>query len=137
LVLSVPATAGEKIKGTTYYAVEAQNIKTGEKTGYWIWHGKGISSPVAGPVGSHPVDCHGAGFWDADGAWSEGTCVHTVNDDSYIAHWKRERGQKVGQFKYLSGTGKFEGITGGGTYETAQRFPDRQSTDWEGEMTLK
>lgn len=136
-VLSFPVIAGEKVNGTNFYVVKEQSFETGETTGYWMWHGKGISTEATGVLETHPVDCHGAGFWDADGSWGEGICVNVVGDDSYIAHWKREKGQKVGQFKYLSGTGKFAGISGGGTYKTAQRFPDSQVTDWEGEIILK
>ena len=43
------AIAGEKIKGTNFYVVDNQSWKTGEGTGYWIWHGNGILNSALGP----------------------------------------------------------------------------------------
>lgn len=137
LVLPLSANAGEKVKGTNFFVVEEQNFATGEETGYWLWHGKGVTRKVEGPVESHAIDCHGAGFWDSDGAWGEGICVHTVGDDTFMDHWKNLKGQEGGEFKWMNGTGKFAGISGGGTFKTQQQLSGRLIVDWEGEMTLK
>ena len=128
--------AGEKVKGTTYFVVDEQNWETGEGTGYWIWHGKGVSNSVEGPLGTNPVECHGAGFWDKEGSWGEGICVYPGKTDSRVSHWWRERGQKVGQWKALTGTGKYAGIKGEGTYVSKQLPEGRHMSEWEGVVTL-
>ena len=65
-LIPLSAIAGEKVKGKHFFVVDQQTWKTGEDTGYWIWHGKGISVSAEGPLGSNPVECHGAGYWDRD-----------------------------------------------------------------------
>ena len=136
LLFSLPAIAGEKVKGTTFFVVDEQNWETGQETGYWIWHGKGVSQSVGGPLGTDPIECHGAGFWDKDGSWGEGICVHAMGDDTRTVHWKRDKGQKVGQWKNLTGTGKFAGMTGEGIYTSTPLPEGRHVTEWEGEVTL-
>ena len=116
LLLPLTAIAGEKVKGTTYFVVDQQGWQTGEGTGYWIWHGNGISQSVEGPLGTVPSECHGAGFWDENGSWGEGICIHGDGDDTRTVHWKRDKGQKVGQWTNVLGTGKFAGMTGGGAH---------------------
>ena len=136
LLFPLTATAGEMIKGTSYFVVDQQSWKTGEDSGYWIWHGNGVANSLEGPLGTEPVECHGAGFWDKDGAWGEGICVYGDGDDTRTNGWTRGKGQKVGQWKALLGTGKFAGVTGGGTY-TPTRVPGgRHISEWEGEVTL-
>ncbi len=62
--------AGEKVKGTSFFVTDNQNWKTGEKTGYWAFHGKGVANSVEGPLGTVRIECHGAGFWNANGSGS-------------------------------------------------------------------
>jgi hypothetical protein len=136
LLFPLTAIAGEKVKGTTYFVVNQQGWKTGDGTGYWIWHGDGVSQSVEGPLGTGPSECHGAGFWDENGSWGEGICVHGDGDDTRTVHWKRDKGQKVGQWTNLLGTGKFAGITGGGSYTTTSLPGNRHISEWDGEVTL-
>ena len=127
------AIAGEKVRGKHFFVVDQQTWKTGEYTGYWIWHGKGVSVSAVGPLGSNPVECHGAGYWDKNGSWGEGICEHGTGDDMRLSDWKREKGQKSGQWKFLTGTGKFAGIAGHGTYTPVG---GRYILEWEGEVDL-
>jgi hypothetical protein len=136
LLFPLTAVAGEMVKGTIYFVADQQSWKTGEGTGYWIWHGNGISQSVEGPLGTGTVECHGAGYWDGNGSWGEGICVHGAGDDTRTTGWKRDKGQKVGQWKNLFGTGKFAGITGGGSYTSTPLPGDRSLTEWDGEVTL-
>ena len=136
VLLPVTALAGEKVKGTDFFVVDEQSWKTGNNTGYWIWHGKGVSQPLSGPFESEVIECHGAGFWDKDDSWGEGICMHGSGDDTRTTGWKRDKGQKVGQWKILTGTGKFEGITGQGTYKPTPLARDYHVAEIEGEVTL-
>jgi hypothetical protein len=114
LLFPLTAIAGEKVKGTTYFVVNQHE----------------------GPLGTGPSECHGAGFWDENGSWGEGICVHGDGDDTRTVHWKRDKGQKVGQWTNLLGTGKFAGITGGGSYTTTSLPGNRHISEWDGEVTL-
>lgn len=136
MLFPLAALAGEKASGTTFTVDDNQVWRTGEKTGYWIWHGKGIEQEVSGPlVGTRPIECHGAGFWDADGSWGEGICVAGSGDDVRYIDWKRGKGEQVGQWKTISGTGKFAGRIGQGTYNPTKLPDSRTVSEWEGEYT--
>ena len=128
--------AGEKIKGTTFYTEDTQSWETGNGTGYWIWHSKGVEHPTEGPLGTNPIECHGAGFWDKEGSWGEGICVIGTDDDTFTSHWKTDKGQEVTQWKYLTGTGKYKGIKGEGTSKYIALPADRSMVEWEGEVDL-
>ena len=130
------ALAAEKVKGTDFFVVDLQDWETGDNAGYWIWHGKGVSHPHAGPFESEIIDCHGAGFFDKDVSWGEGICIHGEGDDTRTSSWKREKGQKMGQWKILSGTGKYQGTTGQGTYKPTSLAGDHQVTEMEGVITM-
>ncbi len=137
LLIPLTAIAGEKVSGTDFYVVDEQSWETGDGSGYWMWHGKGVSQIHEGPLETVAVECHGAGFWDNDGSWGEGICVNGAGDDTRMLHWKTEKSQKMmGQWKILSGTGKYAGITGGGTYKDQNLSGGRSLTEWEGEVTL-
>ena len=137
LLIPLTAIAGEKVSGTDFYVVDEQSWETGDGSGYWMWHGKGVSQIHEGPLETVAVECHGAGFWDNDGSWGEGICVNGAGDDTRMLHWKTEKSQKMmGQWKILSGTGKYAGITGGGTYKDQNLPGGRSLTEWEGEVTL-
>lgn len=136
LLLPIATHAGEKISGTIFYVVDQQAWETGEDTGYWIWHGRGITHSTEGPFGTFPTECHGAGFWDANGSWGEGICVDGSGDDTRIGHWKKDKGEEVGRWEFVSGTGKFAGIKGQGTYTPTPLPGNRHVSEFEGEVTL-
>jgi len=136
ICLSLPAMAGERVRGTSFFMVDDQGWETGADTGYWIWHGNGIQNSTEGPLGTNPIECHGAGFWDANGSWGEGICRSGSGDDIRTIRWWREKGEKIGYWEDLHGTGKFAGMTGQGTY-VSKPLPDgRQMSEWEGEVTM-
>ncbi len=131
--------AGDKVKGITFFTEDRQSWVTGEGTGYWTWHNKGIEHPTEGPLGTNPIECHGAGFLDEEGSWGEGICIIGAGDDTHISHWKVDKGQEVSQWKYLSGTGKYAGIKGEGTskhIELPAVPAGRGMSEWEGEVSL-
>jgi len=135
-IIPQTALAAEKMKGTDFFVVEENNWDTGDNAGYWIWHGKGVSQPHVGPFESEVIDCHGAGFFDKDDSWGEGICIHGEGADTRTSSWRREKGQKIGQWKILSGTGKYRGTTGHGTYKPKPLAGDYHVSEMEGEVTL-
>jgi hypothetical protein len=69
----------------------------------------------------------------------QGYCLYTYPDGSTTIHkWesKVREGRKEGTWTYIKGTGRFEGIQGGGTFTWTMVGPDRWYTDIEGEYTL-
>lgn len=88
------------------------------------------------PSEGSPIECHGAGFWDKEGSWGEGICVVGSADDTHVTSWKKDKGEAVGQWAFVSGTGIFEGIMGQGTYSSTDLPGGRQISEWQGEMTL-
>ena len=134
----IPSTtfAGDKVKGMNFYAGDSQLWETSDGTGFWIWHAKGVTHPTEGPFGPQPIECHGSGFWDKEGSWTEGICVQGSGDDTVKQHWKRNKGQKVGKWEYLSGTGKYTGIKGNGTYTHTDLPAGRGMSEWVGEISL-
>lgn len=136
MLFSLTAFAGEKVKGTNFFNVNQENWQTGEKDGYWIWHGRGVSHSLEGPLETISVECHGAGFWNAESSWGEGICVHSSGEDTRTSHWKRDKGQELGQWEMLSGTGKFAGLIGQGTYKSTPLSDTSSMSEWKGEVTL-
>ena len=128
--------AGDKVKGNNYLSADTQVWETGDGMGYWIVHSKGVSHSTEGPLGNLPIECTGTGGWDKEGSWAEGVCTQGAGDDTAIHDWKTDKGQKVGQWKYLSGTGKYKGIKGGGTYTHTDLPAGRGMSEWEGEVSL-
>jgi len=116
VLIPFTALADDKVKGTSFFSADSQSWETGDGSGYWIMHSKGVSHSTESPLGTTPIGCHGAGHWDIEGSWAEGICVQGAGDDTAIFDWKTDKGQEVGQWKYLSGTGKYTGIKGEGTY---------------------
>ena len=136
MLFPLTANAGEKVSGTDFFVVDEQSWETGDGSGFWMWNGNGVQEVNEGPLETKAIECHGAGWWDKEGSWGEGICVEGTGDDIVMSSWKEEKGEKVHQFKYLSGTGKYAGISGGGTY-TSQPLPGGRSfSKWEGEVTL-
>jgi hypothetical protein len=53
---------------------------------------------------------------------------------TYIVKAESKGGK--GTFTFIKGTGKLEGIQGGGTFKSYLLDPSQWYTDWEGEYTL-
>ena len=136
VLIPFTALAGEKVKGITFFTEDTQVWETGEGTGYWICHTKGVEHPTEGPLETNPIECHGAGFMDKEGLWGEGICIIGAGDDIHTSHWKLDKGQEVSQWKYVSGTGKYKGIKGEGTAKNIKLPAGRSMSEWEGEVSL-
>ena len=134
VLIPFTALAGDKVKGTSFYSGDVQGWETGDESGYFIWHAKGVSHSTEGPLGTNPIDCHGAGHYDKEGSRVEGICILGAGDDTAIQSFKSDKGQ--GQWKMLKGTGKYTGMKGEGTYTHTDLPAGRSMSEWEGEMSL-
>ena len=125
MLIPFTVLAGDKIKGTAFYAGDVQGWETGDGTGYFIWHAKGVSHSTEGPLGTVPVECHGAGHYEKEGSQVEGICVYGAGDDTITADFKSDKG-----------TGKYKGVEGEGTYTHTDLAAGRSMSEWEGEISL-
>ena len=135
-LMLIPFTtlAGDRIKGTSFYAGDAQGWETGEGSGYFIWNAEGVSHSTEGPLGTNPIECHGAGHYDKEGSQVEGVCILGAGNDTAIQSFKSDNGQ--GQWKFVTGTGKYKGIKGEGTYMHTDLPAGRSISEWEGKVSL-
>ena len=62
--------------------------------------------------------------------------LHATFPDGSTYMVKAESKGGKGTFTFIKGTGKLEGIQGGGTYKSNPLDPNQWYTDWQGEYTL-
>jgi hypothetical protein len=80
--------------------------------------GRCVSIPDDPALPKVACDCLGKYEYMPDGTWKgSGTCTDTYKggDKTYFT-WEEGSNLKEYPYKYTGGTGKFQGITGGGTY---------------------
>ena len=139
LMLSpIASFASDMAKGTNFLVLDNQSWPIGENAGFYMFNGKGIANPIEGPTEAIAVECHGSGFWNQNGSSGEGICLHGTGDDKYTTSYKREAGQPSGRWTIIEGTGsgKYVGISGEGTYTSVQVPGGRMVTNWEGVISL-
>ncbi len=142
IFLAGDALAGEKGKVKNreiWFMPTIHTLKVPDMEGHTIhlWEAKGIIFTENWGV------CHGyvpamSDFNTPKGEMmSQGYVQYTYPDGSTtVQKWESKPGNPLGTWSYLKGTGKFEGIQGGGTFTFAMVAPDRWYTDIEGEYTL-
>ncbi len=139
LLLPTVSVAGEKVSGTNTYMLNEKQWPTEHDSVFWTLSNFGTFETTVGPLGSGPVECHGSGFWDHNGAKGEGICIFGSDADTFTFAWKAEPG-KTSTWKIVRATGKYADITGAGTHvtrkDTAKRIMPVRITDWQGEIEL-
>ena len=146
LALAPPATAGDLIGGTNTYMAETRTWKTGEIAGYYIYDSTGTTIWETGPLENGPVECHGAGFWDATEVTGEGICIFGAPPHQWtVAHrmppgsnrWehrKKDDYHRTGLWTVVHGTGRYVGLTGTGTFISKELVDGRKTTWFQGEV---
>ncbi len=133
------ALAGEMVKGrNTNYTTKWQQIPVGDEEGHVIalWESRSITTIFEGkaiPDGlvGRTVGCIDMGK----------TGVRSLH---YINEFTDKDGDKIycgegagpGKWVYLRGTGKFEGIRGGGSAKSYQLNAEQSYVDWEADVEL-
>jgi hypothetical protein len=145
VVLAGSALAGEMISGTNTYATEQRTWKTGEFSGYYMYDSTGTFEAHSGLLPNSPVECHGAGFWTPEEILGDGVCIfgeaphrwtvafEMVPGEKFNAQ-TAERYQRRGTWTVVSGTGKYVGTTGTGSFVSGTVVNGRKTTQWEGEV---
>jgi len=145
------ALAGEKYKSrTAYYNTKWEQIEVGDQEGHVLAVGEGVGIVTLLEDGIPTTDGaveRTAGLYDLN--LKTGTLsargYSTVTDrdgDKTFSVWE---GKMVGQpgkargegtFKYVGGTGKYQGIKGGGTWVSHRITPTQRYSDVQGEYEL-
>lgn len=131
-------TAAEKVSVTNYYVVNQEQIPAGEDV-FWKEDNFGTYTVHDGPIDSGFVRCVGSGFGGPSGINGGGVCVYGEDQDTFTMRWEAV-GFGVNNWRIVSSTGKYSGVTGTGTTKTrvASKYlalPHRIS-DWEGELIM-
>ncbi|WP_170644373.1 hypothetical protein [Ruegeria sp. HKCCC2117] len=131
-------TAAEKVSATNFYVVNQEQISAGEDV-FWKEDNYGTYTVDEGPIDPGFVRCVGSGFGGPSGVSGGGVCVYGEEEDTFTMRWEVVA-FGVNNWRIVSSTGKYSGMTGSGTTKTrvASKFlalPHRIS-DWEGEVAL-
>ncbi len=104
-------------------------------------HVKGfaIANDPNSPFRNVSQDCMFTVVTSADGnSVSSGGFCDGIDADGNVYWVWAQADESGGNWHYIGGTGKFEGIQGGGTYELATEWPDgKVRTTWEGTWKIE
>ena len=121
MLLSGVVKAGETIEESG--AIACVNDKWDEKEiaeGHKqvVYAGRCVKIPNDPAAPKATEDCVGNYEYLPDGSWKgAGTCTRTVKDgDKIYEAWQEGSDLKEWVYKHAGGTGKYEGVSGGGTY---------------------
>ena len=91
------------------------------------------------PLHMSNADCRGTTESDADGSTVQGGGFCTLADKDHDAVWIWwAMDADGGTWGVFAGAGKYEGATGGGTWENSEEWPDgKVENNWRGEINLK
>jgi hypothetical protein len=130
-----------KVSGTVVHVIvssESQKLDDG-RTILHV-HDKGIveANDSKSPLHLTSRDCSGTLILDAKGNFVDGA-GHCVNfdksGDGYWNTWTSTPDHNI--WSVYHGTGKFEGMSGGGTSKSIANLPDRYAITYEGTLTMK
>jgi hypothetical protein len=144
-VLGVAGSAAAQtyeLKGHSTWTPESVStitLEDGRTVTRQILKGTAINDDPNTPLSRASQDCMFTNVTAADGKSfrSGGSCDGIDKDgDVYWAYAKAD--ENGGKWWYLGGTGKFEGLEGGGTYQLALQWPDgKVMATWDGTATVK
>jgi len=133
--------AGEiKVSGSATNAnTSAEETKLPDGSTMFRFHSKGVlvADDPKSPLHLNTQDCDGMVIVSPDGnsAPGAGSCDSVDKDgDRWWMWWVERDGNRWG---VVNGSGKFAGMTGGGTTNTILNLSDRQTFTYEGTLNMK
>jgi hypothetical protein len=144
VALAVQAGNAEQIggSGTVIYTITpgAQIALPGDRM-LMESHLKGVilADDTSSPLHLSLQDCGSAAVGDGAGMPGEdsGVCVAADKDGDVWWLWYNNKGDER-RWSVISGTGKYEGMTGSGTTEVLSYMPDgRLAITWSGTINMK
>ncbi len=148
LLAAAPALAGEPVKGTNTSESTSRLWETGANSGYYMADSEGTTAWETGPFEDAPIECHSAGFWTSAEVVGDGICIFGVEPDRWTvvqemapgsnlwADKQSDMTQRQGVWRVVHGTGRFEGMTGSGTFVARRLADGSATTEVEGEIEL-
>jgi hypothetical protein len=87
--------------------------------------------------GNGSINCYGSNIVNADGEQIDGSGTCETMDTDGDLWWIWWTGAMAGDWGFTGGTGKYAGITGGGTWASEIEYPDgRVMNSWTGSWTI-
>lgn len=87
--------------------------------------------------GNGTLDCFVSVIVTPDGEQLDGSGICEGMDEDGDLWWVWVTGGTEGEFGFTGGTGKYAGISGGGTWKQQVRYADGKAVnDWEGSWTI-
>lgn len=104
-----------------------------------VLNGTAINDDPGTPLSLASQDCMFTTVTAADGkSFSSGGYCDGVDKDGDVYWAYGHADENGGKWWYLGGTGKFEGLEGGGNYQLALEWPDgKVMATWDGTASLK
>lgn len=128
--------SGEYAFVTTMETVSLPGGQTLQRT---VQDGFVLADNAESPLHQSATTCTGGTIVSGSGepGIGYGHCDAIDKDGDVWTLWFRNDGSG-GPWGYINGTGKFQGIEGGGTWTVGPQWPDgRGINNWEGSYTLK
>jgi len=131
-----------ELKGRSTWSPESTSTMTladGRTVTRQVLKGTAIADDPSTPLSLASQDCMFTTVTAADGkSFNSGGFCDGVDKDGDVYWAVGTSTQNGGEWHYIGGTGKFEGLEGGGTYQLALEWPDgKVMATWEGTGTLK
>lgn len=145
LTVQVPATFSQDnvttAKGSFAFVTSSESVALpGDRTLLrFVNNGFVLAEDPASPLHQSATTCIGATVVSTAGepGVGYGHCDAIDKDGDLWTLWFRNDAHG-GPWGYISGTGKFEGIEGGGTWAEGPQWPDGRGVNtWEGSYTLE
>jgi hypothetical protein len=135
------ATAGDPVENSGYDVgfaeVTAADLPSGGSFGIMTNREIVINNDPSSPDHLATAKCYGFFEVSAEGAYSDnGHCIFTDRDGETFS-LKFRTGADGGTYEYTGGTGKWEGVTGAGTYVAADLADGGYVTTWSETITMK
>jgi len=148
-VIAAPAIAGERFSGSHTYRADSETWSPVPAAGWRTVTMVGEYTPISGRIPSGKIECRGTNFWNRSIREADGVCVFGELPDNWMLRYRMpqmnlgaptmEPYQRTGNWTVVGGNGRYNGITGSGTYR-AKANPDAEGgkwrTMWEGEITI-
>ena len=131
-----------ELKGASTWnpvSVDTVELADGRTMTRQVLNGTAIAENPDTPLSRMSQDCMFTTVTAADGkSFSTGGYCDGVDTDGDVYWAVGTATEKGGTWHYIGGTGKFEGLEGGGTYQIAHEWPDgKVMATWDGTATMK
>lgn len=142
VVTSLASAETYELEGASTWipvSVDVMTLDDGRTVTRQVLKGTAINNDPDTPLSNASQDCMFTTVTTADGSsFSSGGSCDGVDADGDVYWAIGTATEKGGTWKYIGGTGKFEGLEGGGTYQLALEWPDgKVMATWDGKATMK